>query len=239
MFCSCIRDAIAAVQDNVGSLEKQAADLIADQRNLEAKLKKRQQELERGEKRLQSLQTVRYVFALFRIFQTIFCYAFQYLTLLPGRRPAFMDEYEKLEGELAEEYEIYLEKFRNLDYLEHELDLHSKVWQHLRGICTNESNSVCIACLQREKEKLEAANRALKRLQKKLRDEELRMYMGDQVCAFTGAKFAWFVEVAASPVAALQEADTDAPDERRQAGAVGASKKGASRSARCDAVPYA
>jgi hypothetical protein len=27
---------------------------------------------------------------------------------------------------------------------------------------------------------LEAANRALKRLQKKLRDEELRMYMGDQ-----------------------------------------------------------
>jgi hypothetical protein len=38
-----------------------------------------------------------------------------------------MDEYEKLEGELAEEYEIYLEKFRNLDYLEHELDLHSKV----------------------------------------------------------------------------------------------------------------
>lgn len=33
-------------------------------------------------------------------------------------------------------------------------------------------------CPQREKEKLEAANRALKRLQKKLRDEELRIYMG-------------------------------------------------------------
>ncbi len=68
LFCSCIRDAIAAVQDNVGSLEKQAADLIADQRNLEAKLKKRQQELERGEKRLQSLQTVRYVFVFCTIF---------------------------------------------------------------------------------------------------------------------------------------------------------------------------
>lgn len=38
-----------------------------------------------------------------------------------------MDEYEKLEGELADEYNIYLEKFRNLDYLEHELDMHSKV----------------------------------------------------------------------------------------------------------------
>ncbi len=97
-----------------------------------------------------------------------------------------MDEYEKLEGELAEEYEIYLEKFRNLDYLEHELDLHSKVWQHAQNVSsvmfTDDSDSMYIACLQREKEKLEAANRALKRLQKKLRDEELRIYMGDQVC---------------------------------------------------------
>lgn len=103
------------------SLEKQAADLLADQRNLEAKLKKRQQELERGEKRLQSLQTVRCEgrSACSCVYHT--------LTAHPPRRPAFMDEYEKLEGELAEEYEIYLEKFRNLDYLEHELDLHSKV----------------------------------------------------------------------------------------------------------------
>ncbi len=43
--------------------------------------------------------------------------------------PAFMDEYEKLEGELAEEYDVYLEKFRNLDFLEHELDVHNRVRQ--------------------------------------------------------------------------------------------------------------
>ena len=36
-------------------------------------------------------------------------------------RPAFMDEYEKLEVDLKREYEVYLEKFRNLDYLEHRL----------------------------------------------------------------------------------------------------------------------
>jgi clusterin-associated protein 1 len=47
------------VQDNVASLEKQVTDLQADQRNLDRKLKKAQQELERGEKRLTSLQTVR------------------------------------------------------------------------------------------------------------------------------------------------------------------------------------
>jgi hypothetical protein len=54
-----IRDAIAAVQDNVASLEKQVADLQSDQRGIDRKLKKAQQELERSEKRMKSLQTVR------------------------------------------------------------------------------------------------------------------------------------------------------------------------------------
>lgn len=57
----CIRDAIAAVQDNVGVLEKQVADLQSDQRGIDRKLKKAQQELERAEKRMKSLQTVRCV----------------------------------------------------------------------------------------------------------------------------------------------------------------------------------
>lgn len=127
--CRCIRDAIAAVQDNVASLEKQASDLLADQRNLEAKLKKKQQELERGEKRLQSLQTVRCA----RLCVCLcVCGCGVCVDVILPRRPAFMDEYEKLEGELAEEYEIYLEKFRNLDFLEHELDLHSKVGEACR-----------------------------------------------------------------------------------------------------------
>merc|ERR1712072_1043519 len=51
-------------------------------------------ELERHEKRLSSLQNV---------------------------RPAFMDEYEKLEGELQKQYSVYLERFRNLDYLQADL----------------------------------------------------------------------------------------------------------------------
>ena len=41
-----------------------------------------------------------------------------------------MDEYEKLEKELQRYYEIYMEKFRNLDYLEHELDKINKVITH-------------------------------------------------------------------------------------------------------------
>ncbi len=38
-----------------------------------------------------------------------------------------MDEYERLERELEKIYEEYIEKFRNLDYLEHELDLYNQM----------------------------------------------------------------------------------------------------------------
>jgi hypothetical protein len=33
-------------------------------------------------------------------------------------RPAYMDEYEKLEEDLQKLYEVYMDKFRNLTYLE-------------------------------------------------------------------------------------------------------------------------
>lgn len=44
-------------------------------------------------------------------------------------RPAFMDEYEKIEEELQKQYEIYLEKFRNLAYLEQQLEDHHRMEQ--------------------------------------------------------------------------------------------------------------
>lgn len=37
-------------------------------------------------------------------------------------KPAYMEEYTRLEYELEKLYQIYIEKFRNLDYLEGELD---------------------------------------------------------------------------------------------------------------------
>ena len=44
-------------------------------------------------------------------------------------RPAFMDEYEKTEDELQKQYDIYLEKFRNLAYLEQQLEDHHRIEQ--------------------------------------------------------------------------------------------------------------
>jgi len=70
-------------------------NIASDEANLEAKIDKKKQELERNQKRLRSLETV---------------------------RPAYMDEYEKLEEELKKVYETFMEKHRNLSYLEQLLE---------------------------------------------------------------------------------------------------------------------
>jgi len=114
-----IRNIIIGVDEQVTSLEKQCEDFAHDERKISREIRKKRTELERHEKRLKSLESV---------------------------RPAFMDEYEKLEVDLKREYEVYLEKFRNLDYLEHRLD---------------EINAT-------EALKVKQAERALKRMQARL-----------------------------------------------------------------------
>ncbi|XP_060261938.1 clusterin-associated protein 1 isoform X7 [Ovis aries] len=94
-----------AIKDILAQVQK-TKDLLnnvaSDEANLEAKIEKRKLELERNRKRLQTLQSV---------------------------RPAFMDEYEKIEEELQKQYGIYLEKFRNLAYLEQQLEDHHRMEQ--------------------------------------------------------------------------------------------------------------
>lgn len=77
---------------------------------------------------------------------------------LENVRPAFMDEFEKLEGELAQQYAIYVQKFRNLEYLEHQLEQYNQV----------------------EQERLAESRRALERMHKRLREEELKILRGEQ-----------------------------------------------------------
>eukprot|EP00397_Hematodinium_sp_SG-2012_P034129 GEMP01036560.1.p1 GENE.GEMP01036560.1~~GEMP01036560.1.p1 ORF type:complete len:430 (+),score=78.83 GEMP01036560.1:114-1292(+) len=117
-------------QEKLVHLRQLSDELSQDEKNLDGKIKKKKQELERCNKRLASLTNV---------------------------RPAFMDEYEKLEYELERVYETYISRFRNLDYLEHELDSLNK----------------------EEEEKMEENERALKRMQKRLREEEWRMLRGE------------------------------------------------------------
>lgn len=80
------------------------------------------------------------------------------LSSLVNVRPAFMDEYEQLEQQFERYYEQYVGRFRNLDYLEYALDMLNR----------------------EEKERMEDNDRALKRMQKRLRDEEWALLRGEE-----------------------------------------------------------
>ena len=73
-------------------MEKYVVNLEKDQKTLDEKIKKRTLEVDRADKRMK---------------------------LLTNMKPAYMDEYETLEQDLEQIYSLYVEKFRNLDYLEH------------------------------------------------------------------------------------------------------------------------
>ncbi|XP_031575256.1 clusterin-associated protein 1 homolog [Actinia tenebrosa] len=90
-----IKKSMLRVQEEIKKTTQMLNNIASDEANLETKIEKKKQELERNQKRLRSLESV---------------------------RPAFMDEYEKLEEDLKKVYETYMEKHRNLSYLEQLLD---------------------------------------------------------------------------------------------------------------------
>ena len=111
-------------------MKNYVVELEKDEQILEQKIKKQSIELERAEKRLKSLTNV---------------------------RPHYMDEYERQEQELERLYQAYLEKFRNLDYLEHQMDLYT----------------------QAEEEKFNSNQEALRKMREKIKAEEWKMLRGE------------------------------------------------------------
>ena len=79
-------------------MEETVKQLRMDEGELDNKIKRRKQELERAEKRLKGIENV---------------------------KPEYQEEYERLESELERFYNVYVEKFSNMDYLEYELDLYT------------------------------------------------------------------------------------------------------------------
>eukprot|EP01112_Ceratiomyxa_fruticulosa_P019605 TRINITY_DN6460_c0_g1_i2.p1 TRINITY_DN6460_c0_g1~~TRINITY_DN6460_c0_g1_i2.p1 ORF type:complete len:458 (-),score=123.84 TRINITY_DN6460_c0_g1_i2:89-1462(-) len=122
---NAIKLKIRSVNENITSLTEKLENLAADEANLEAKIEKKKGELERTKQRLRSLQ---------------------------GVRPAFMDEYERLEGELQNLYAVYLLHFRNVEYLENELE----EWNRA------------------EQAQFEANAKALSQMQQRIRQAELK-----------------------------------------------------------------
>lgn len=83
------------VEQDIQKVLNNLENIAADESNLESKIEKKKQELERNQKRLATLQVV---------------------------RPAYMDEFEEIEQELQRLYQEYVVKFRNVTYLEQQYD---------------------------------------------------------------------------------------------------------------------
>ena len=79
-----------SVAEETQKVQNNIENVAANEANLEAKIEKKKTELDRNQKRLTTLKKV---------------------------RPAFMDEYEKLEGDLKKGYEEYMMRFRLINDL--------------------------------------------------------------------------------------------------------------------------
>jgi clusterin-associated protein 1 len=95
-----VEKAVLAAVDAAGvrldTLGKEIDRLNNDEDALRTKIKQRKHELDRQGRRLMSVTTI---------------------------RPAFMDEYEGYEQELKELFNIHFQHYRNVDFLEHELQM--------------------------------------------------------------------------------------------------------------------
>ena len=111
---------IREATEEINNLSRKQENLASDQSNLDIKIEKKKADLERNQNRYKSMMSV---------------------------RPAFMDEYEKLEKELQKLYYVYVDRIRNLEYLESELELYNRS----------------------EQEKQEEAQRRLRKSQNKLK----------------------------------------------------------------------
>ena len=121
-------------------------NVASDESNLDAQIEKRREDVERARKRLEALKSVRWESVLHFLI-VIIRLCLKCFFAIPS--PAFMDEFEKLEQELAYCYDLYILKFRCLVYLEQQLeDIEKSEFDQLRvcnrAICCHTSFLSCL-----------------------------------------------------------------------------------------------
>lgn len=126
-----LHQAIEFVRHEIADTKMKMENVSATESSMDNKIEKRKMELERNQKRLQTLKKV---------------------------RPAFMEEFERLETELRQLYESYVLRFRCMTYLEQQYE----------------------AAEQAEQERMEERQAATKKLleQLKLDDGSLKLIEG-------------------------------------------------------------
>ena len=126
-----LRGALALALDEAAALDERVGALRDDEDSIAADVQHREAELARSRRRLDSLAAI---------------------------RPAFMDEHDRLELEMADEHSAYVTKARNLDFLLAQLR----------------------ALRRAERASARAAVREMRALRKQLREDEFRAFRGDE-----------------------------------------------------------
>lgn len=119
------------VEQEQQNVESALVQLKSDSKHLSSKIEKREMELQRRKKRLKSLQEV---------------------------RPAYMDEFERLEVDLKKIYKMYVDRSRNLSFLEQQAEDFARLEQH----------------------KTEEHEMTMKRMQEKLKTDDLKLLQGEE-----------------------------------------------------------
>ncbi|KAI9220290.1 Clusterin-associated protein-1-domain-containing protein [Blastocladiella britannica] len=123
------QSSLASTQSECASLESTVTAMTGDAAALTAKIEKKRADLDRRLKRLKSMQ---------------------------GVRPAYMDEYERVEADLKKVFDVYVRSVKNVAWLENAVEEGAR------------------AELDRDEE----AELSLKRLQDRIKQEELNMLRG-------------------------------------------------------------
>lgn len=112
-----IRKIIDETTKNITQMKQRIENISSSESNLDVKISKKENDLERISKRLETLKSVRLVMPLTVV--TIVIFNFTLLNLF--FRPAFLEEYERYEDELNQIYDNYVTKFRCYTYLQQQL----------------------------------------------------------------------------------------------------------------------
>lgn len=118
-----LHQAIEVVRHEISETKIKMENVSATEGSLDSKIEKRKMELERNQKRLQTLKKVRYVTSISE-YQPVdlHLYIKSLILYLSPYRPAFMEEFERLEIELRQLYESYVLRFRCVNYLEQQYE---------------------------------------------------------------------------------------------------------------------
>ncbi len=127
---SVLLQSLEGKKNEVDDIERECRVMESDIKDLTEEMKKKTLDLERNQKRLESIKSA---------------------------RPAFMDEYERLEIELQRHYDLYMERYRNVHYLKKEMETFQK----------------------EEEEKVKVSERSQRRLQSRIQEEELKILRDD------------------------------------------------------------